>query len=77
MFCSSSAGKPGTLFVESRIRQGAILTALGHTVSVRGDYDSYFGGAQAIPLDQSSGMTCGAADSRDWAPQLGSSAVLH
>jgi gamma-glutamyltranspeptidase/glutathione hydrolase len=66
MFCSSSAGKPGTLFVESRIPVEVrdALTALGHTVSVRGDYDSYFGGAQAILLDQSSGMICGAADSR-------------
>lgn len=66
MFCSSSAGKPGTLFVESRIPVEVrdALTALGHTVSVRGDYDSYFGGAQAILLDQSSGTIYGAADSR-------------
>ena len=66
MFCSSSAGKPGTLFVESRIpvEVREALTALGHTVSVRGDYDSYFGGAQAILLDQSSGTIYGAADSR-------------
>ena len=73
MFCSSSAGKPGTLFVESRIPVEVrdALTALGHTVSVRGDYDSYFGGAQAILLDQSSGMIYGAADSRRLGAAIG------
>jgi gamma-glutamyltranspeptidase/glutathione hydrolase len=73
MFCSSSAGKPGTLFVESRIpvEVREALTALGHTVSVRGDYDSYFGGAQAILLDQSSGTIYGAADSRRLGAAIG------
>jgi gamma-glutamyltranspeptidase/glutathione hydrolase len=73
MFCSSSAGKPGTLFVESRIPVEVrdALAALGHTVSVRGDYDSYFGGAQAILLDQSSGMIYGAADSRRLGAAIG------
>jgi len=73
MFCSSSAGKPGTLFVESRIPVEVrdALTALGHTVSLRGDYDSYFGGAQAILLDQSSGMIYGAADSRRLGAAIG------
>lgn len=73
MFCSSSAGKPGTLFVESRIPVEVrdALATLGHTVSVRGDYDSYFGGAQAILLDQSSGMIYGAADSRRLGAAIG------
>lgn len=73
MFCSSSAGKPGTLFVESRIPVEVrdALKAMGHTVSVRGDYDSYFGGAQAILLDQSSGTIYGAADSRRLGAAIG------
>ncbi|OPZ50819.1 MAG: Gamma-glutamyltranspeptidase precursor [Firmicutes bacterium ADurb.BinA052] len=73
MFCSSSAGKPGTLFVESRIPAEVrdALKAMGHNVSVRGDYDSYFGGTQAILLDQSSGMIHGAADSRRLGAAIG------
>jgi gamma-glutamyltranspeptidase/glutathione hydrolase len=73
VWCSSSAGKPGTLAVESRIPEDtrAALQALGHTVSVRGDWDSYYGAVQAVLFDRASGLMYGAADSRRLGEAIG------
>lgn len=72
-FCSSSAGKAGKLLMESRFPKEVVeeLKSLGHTVELRGDWDSYFGGFQAVKLDHDSGLIYGAADSRRLGEAIG------
>lgn len=55
----------GGLLLESRIEEKVAeeLEAKGHDVDIRGDYDSYFGGAQGIILEES-GLLHGGADPR-------------
>jgi len=56
----------GALNVEGRYPVAAIdaLRKMGHTVTVRGDFDAYFGGVHAILFDHDAGMLFGAADPR-------------
>jgi gamma-glutamyltranspeptidase / glutathione hydrolase len=62
------------LYIENRIgeeiRKG--LQAKGHTLEVYGDYDLFFGGAQLILFDPSSGTTEASAD-----PRRGGAAVVY
>ena len=37
---------------------------MGHKVEIHEDYDNYFGGAQGIMIDHSTGKLYGGADSR-------------
>jgi len=55
-----------TLFVEGRVDRAVVekLEALGHKVSVRAEFDNYFGGAQGILIDSASKKLYGGADSR-------------
>jgi gamma-glutamyltranspeptidase/glutathione hydrolase len=56
----------GPLKIESRIPldvQSSLLE-MGHELSVRKDFDLYFGGAQGIVIDQKSGVMHGGADPR-------------
>lgn len=55
-----------TLYVEGRIDKSVVekLEALGHKVSVRAEYDNYFGGAQGILIDSKLKKLFGGADSR-------------
>jgi gamma-glutamyltranspeptidase/glutathione hydrolase len=52
--------------VESRIDKGVLddLSKLGYSVKVLGDYDLFFGGAQAIIIDPVTGRMYGGADPR-------------
>jgi gamma-glutamyltranspeptidase/glutathione hydrolase len=56
----------GEIFMESRIpedaRQGLIKK--GHRLSVREDFDLYFGGCQGVLVDSQTGMLYGGADPR-------------
>jgi len=54
------------LHLEGRIPESVIeqLKAKGHTIRVHPDFDNYFGGAQAILIDQTTGRLYGGADSR-------------
>jgi len=54
------------LFVEKRIDPAVIkkLEDLGHKVTVRGEWDMYFGGAQGIQIDPKTGRLQGGADPR-------------
>lgn len=54
------------LYVEGRISEEIIknLTALGHNVEVKKDFDNYFGGAQGILINQETDELHGGADSR-------------
>lgn len=73
IFCSSSAGKPGALVVESRLPEkvrGA-LAAMGHKIDVRADYDAYFGACQAILFNAETGDIIGGADSRRLGEAIG------
>jgi gamma-glutamyltranspeptidase/glutathione hydrolase len=65
-FTYSSEGIARSLFVESRIPPHILrsLEKIGHTVSVRGAYDNYFGGAQGIMVDKDKNILIGGADSR-------------
>jgi gamma-glutamyltranspeptidase/glutathione hydrolase len=56
----------GAVEMESRIPPSVqeALKAKGHTVTVRGAMDLYFGGAQAVMLDPRTGKLYGAADPR-------------
>lgn len=55
-----------TLYVEGRIDKSVVekLKTLGHKVSVRAEYDNYFGGAQGIKIDLKTKKLEGGADSR-------------
>jgi gamma-glutamyltranspeptidase/glutathione hydrolase len=65
-FTYSSEGVAKNLSVESRIPSYILrsLEKIGHTVSVRGAYDKYFGGAQGILIDRELNVLIGGADSR-------------
>lgn len=54
------------LSVESRLPQSVQdeLKAMGYQLSVLGDYDLFFGGAQAIVVDHANGLLHGGADPR-------------
>ena len=56
----------GDIFMESRIPKATqdALAAKGHKLNVRGEMDLYFGGAQAVMIDRTSGMLKGAGDPR-------------
>lgn len=56
----------GALNVEGRTSFNTIeaLKKLGHTVTVRGDWDPYFGGVQAVLYDYNAGVLFGGADPR-------------
>ena len=56
----------GDIFMESRIPKAVqdALIAKGHKLSVRGEMDLYFGGAQGIMIAPSSGLLYGAGDPR-------------
>ncbi len=64
-FTYSVGGKPRPISVEKRMDAGTIagLRSLGHAVTVREDYDKYFGGAHAIMI-LPGGKLLGGADSR-------------
>lgn len=65
-FSYSVSGEPRNIYLESRIslevRQ--ILEAMGHTLTIREDYDNYFGGAQGLMILPGKGGMHGGADSR-------------
>jgi gamma-glutamyltranspeptidase/glutathione hydrolase len=54
------------IFMESRIPKETqeALKAKGHKISVRGEMDLYFGGAQGVMVDAKAGKLFGAADPR-------------
>jgi gamma-glutamyltranspeptidase/glutathione hydrolase len=54
------------LYIERRISEEIIkeLTALGHHVEIKKDFDNYFGGAQGILINQETDLLHGGADSR-------------
>ncbi|HEY9055287.1 MAG TPA: gamma-glutamyltransferase [Rectinemataceae bacterium] len=56
----------GALNVEGRYSINAYeaLKKMGHTVTVRGDWDAYFGGVHAVLYDYSKGVLYGGADPR-------------
>jgi gamma-glutamyltranspeptidase/glutathione hydrolase len=56
----------GDIFMESRVPKATqdALAAMGHKLNVRGAVDLYFGGAQAVMIDRTSGMLKGAGDPR-------------
>jgi len=56
----------GDIFMESRVPKATqdALAARGHKLNVRGEMDLYFGGAQAVMIDRTSGMLKGAGDPR-------------
>ena len=67
-FSYSVSGEPRNIYLESRIslevRQ--TLEAMGHTLTIREDYDNYFGGAQGLMiLPRKRGMHGGADSRRD------------
>lgn len=65
-FTSSANGKAQSIAVESRLANSVIqsLEELGHKVTVRGEYDNYFGGAQGIMVIKQKKLILGGADSR-------------
>ena len=65
-FSYSVGGKARDVFVESRISEStlAALEKLGHTITVREEYDKYFGGAQGIMIFPNKKIIHGGADSR-------------
>jgi gamma-glutamyltranspeptidase / glutathione hydrolase len=56
----------GEIFMESRIPKETqeALKAKGHKVSLKGEMDLYFGGAQGVLVDPATGKLYGAADPR-------------
>jgi gamma-glutamyltranspeptidase/glutathione hydrolase len=52
--------------VESRLPEATrkTLSAHGHKLSVKGDWDPYFGGVQAVLFDSRSKLLIGGADPR-------------
>ena len=56
----------GALNLEGRysINTYEALKKLGHTITVRGDWDSYYGGVHAVLYDYDAGMLYGGADPR-------------
>jgi len=56
----------GALKIESRVPEDirTILEQKGHELSVRKDFDLYFGGAQGIIIDQKTGVMYGGGDPR-------------
>lgn len=56
----------GALNMEGRysINSYDALKKMGHTITVRGDYDAYFGGVHAVMYDDETGILYGGADPR-------------
>ena len=65
-FSYSDRGQARDIYLEDRIPETTrqALINLGHTLTIRGDYDTYFGGAQAILVLPDKGLIQGGADSR-------------
>ena len=65
-FSDSAAGRPRPISVESRIPEATLkaLEALGHKITIKEDYDKYFGGAQGIMILRDKKIIQGGADSR-------------
>lgn len=65
-FSYSSLGKARNLSIESRITEDirTLLERWGHRLTLREEYDNYFGGAQGILLPPSQHILLGGADSR-------------
>ena len=61
------------LYVESRIPESVrdAIARKGHPVSVRGDYDLFFGGVQLIVVDPVTGIMSGSADPRRGGAAMG------
>jgi gamma-glutamyltranspeptidase/glutathione hydrolase len=66
VFASSGDGKPRPLVMEGRIPESVRkdLEKRGHTLTLKEDYDKYFGGAQGLLLRRDRGLILGGADSR-------------
>jgi gamma-glutamyltranspeptidase/glutathione hydrolase len=66
-FSYSVGGKPRPISVEKRMDAGTIgaLKALGHEITVREDYDKYFGGAHGIMILPGPKLLGGADSRRD------------
>lgn len=56
----------GSLSLEGRVPENAreALVSLGHRLALRGDWDPYFGGVQAVLFERASGLLVGGADPR-------------
>ena len=65
-FASSGNGKAHPLVVETRIPEAVRkdLEKLGHALTLKEDYDKYFGGAQGLMFLRDKGLILGGADSR-------------
>lgn len=65
-FASSGNGKARPLVVETRIPEAVRkdLEKLGHALTLKEDYDKYFGGAQGLLFLRDKGLILGGADSR-------------
>lgn len=65
-FSYSADGRPRPISVESRIPEATrkALEALGHKISLKEDYDKYFGGAQGLMILGNQKIIYGGADSR-------------
>ena len=63
---ASGATASGALSVEGRysINSYLALQKLGHDISLKLDYDPYFGGVHAILYDYNKGILYGGADPR-------------
>ena len=66
VFASSGDGKPRPLVMEGRIPESVRkdLEKRGHTLTLKEDYDKYFGGAQGLLLRRDRSLILGGADSR-------------
>lgn len=65
-FSYSVKGEPRNIFLESRISEEIrqILESMGHSLTIRDAYDTYFGGAQGILIPHPGNIIYGGADSR-------------
>lgn len=65
-FSYSVSGEPRNIYLEARIPQNIrqALESMGHLLTVREDFDTYFGGAQGIMILDRKNAIHGGADSR-------------
>jgi gamma-glutamyltranspeptidase/glutathione hydrolase len=65
-FASSARGRALPLAIESRVSEGvrAVLEKLGHKITLKEEYDKYFGGAQGLMILGNPRRIRGGADSR-------------